>query len=124
MKKIFYWIKNFYRKQLDKNISKISFNDQFILLEDVKNSYEIFWKEIEKISVFKRDLYVVDIICLKIFMINGKGFEINEEMKGWEKFISSLPIHLQQCQNFEEWFSSVAFPAFETNEYYIYKKSM
>jgi hypothetical protein len=80
------------------------------------------WSEVRKVIAFKRDLFVVDLICL-VFVGDTNGMEIHEEMEGWKEVSDSLPTFLAGCQPIHDWFHSVAFPAFATNEVVIFDKS-
>lgn len=82
----------------------------------------IAWQDVVRIEVFKRDLYVVDLICVSLLLRDNKSVEINEEMEGWDSVVDKLPEYLPGCQKFEEWFQMVAFPAFKTNSTVIYQR--
>ena len=81
------------------------------------------WEEIQKITAFKRDLWSVDQICLFIARADETGIELNEEMKGWSGFIQALPQFLPSCKPFENWFQTVAFPAFAANPTELYNRA-
>jgi len=51
-----------------------------------------------------------------------RKFELNEEMNGWDSLVEALPRYLPGFKKSEEWFSDVAFPAFETNLTTLYTK--
>jgi hypothetical protein len=80
------------------------------------------WDDAILLTVFKRDLFAVDRICLEIELKNGESIEIDEEMKGWDSLVQKLPEYLPGCQSFGEWFDVVAFPAFELNETRIFER--
>ena len=48
--------------------------------------------------------------------------EIDEEDLLWEVFVSSLPDRLDGVRPWSEWFTEVAFPAFETKNQTIYTR--
>jgi hypothetical protein len=82
------------------------------------------WKDVITVEAFKRDLYIVDLICLKFLSEDKTTIEIDEEMDGWQSLIENLHEYLPGCQNFSEWFSAVAFPAFKTNFKVIYRSEV
>lgn len=75
---------------------------------------QLSWDSVLEIFVFKRDLFSVDLICIG-FRIDNEGvyFEIDEEMKGYKELESFLITRFKDIK--KEWFTDVAFPAFETN---------
>lgn len=85
-----------------------------------KTLQKIRWTEIKSVYVFKVDAFTVDVICMDFLLKNDKSFEIDERMQGWENLIENLPTYLPGCKSFHEWFTEVAFPAFETNLTQIY----
>jgi hypothetical protein len=53
------------------------------LVEGTLEPLERFqWSEVHRVTAFKRDLFVVDCICLLIVTADGAGIEIDEEMAG------------------------------------------
>lgn len=84
----------------------------------------IAWKDTVRVEAFKRDLYAVDLICLLVLLKDNKAIEINEEMEGFESLAGKLPEYLPGCQEFEEWFQVVAFPAFKENNTVIYQREV
>ena len=82
----------------------------------------VAWKDTIRVEAFKRDLYVVDLICLKLVLRNNKAVEIDEEMEGWDSVVNKLPEYLPGCQSFGQWFTVVAFPAFKPNTTVIYRR--
>lgn len=95
-------------------------NVSFLTIENESGSNSIFWKNVEKVTTFKRDLFTVDMICIQFHLNDGIVFEINEEMKGWDELTKLLPEYLPGCKKWEEWFMNVVSPAFETNLATIY----
>lgn len=80
------------------------------------------WKEVLHIEAFKRDLFAVDLICLRFFSADGRWLEADEEMNGWEHLLEILPFSLAGCRPHKSWFSEVVFPAFETNRTKIFSR--
>ena len=81
------------------------------------------WRDVIRVEAFKRDLYVVDQICLLFIKTDGSELEINEEMSGFGEFVQALPTYLPGCQTFGQWYLPVAIPAFELNLTVIYDRS-
>jgi hypothetical protein len=82
----------------------------------------IAWSEVVCVVAFKRDLFVVDCICLAFAMADGTTTEVNEEMEGWEALTDALPKYLPGSKDWSECFSQVAFPAFATNETVVFER--
>jgi hypothetical protein len=79
------------------------------------------WREVCRATVFKRDLFTYDCICLFLSRSDDTGVELSEEMYGWRQLTESLPQFLPGCMSSEQWFSTVAFPAFASNQTEIYR---
>ena len=82
----------------------------------------ILWPRIERVIAFKRDCYTVDSIRLLIGMAGGEAHELSEDDEGWQDAMAQLPERLPGCLSFEDWFFTVAFPAFEANTTQIYQR--
>lgn len=89
---------------------------------DAATRLQISWGEVQKVAVFKRDLYVVDMVCLLVELPGPRTLELNEEMQGWQAFIESLPQFLVGITPWHEWFLAVAFPAFKANPTLIFTR--
>jgi len=87
---------------------------------DVEPLADVAWTEISEIRAFKRDLFVVDEICLGIGYGKGDYVEVWESDLGYEDFLAALNARLPECAR--DWWSKVAFPAFATNETVLYKR--
>ncbi len=79
------------------------------------------WNKINLVWVYKRDLFVIDLICMWVVTSKTAGLEINEDMEGWDKLLKILPERLPGINN--EWWSDVAFPTFETNSSMVYRNA-
>jgi hypothetical protein len=105
---------------------RISFDEATFTVSPLKDRTDIVrtknWSQVERATAFKRDLMVVDCICLALFLSDERVLELNEEMAGWDIFVESLPSYLPGCMRFDDWFSRVAFPAFATNEMEIFSR--
>jgi hypothetical protein len=92
----------------------------WLSMEYERGELVLAWKDVNKIEAFKRDLYVVDLICLLMVLEDDKALEINEEMEGWTSLVEKLPEYFPGCQKLEEWFLRVAVPPFKPNATEIY----
>ena len=86
----------------------IHFSDGSISTTEVK------WAEVRRVLAFKRDLLLIDLLCLGFETQEGL-IEIDEEMDGWDSIIAALPKYLPGIRNIDDWWISVAKPAFATN---------
>jgi len=80
---------------------------------------KIPWVDIEKIVVYKRDVFAYDLICLFVDF-KGNEIELNEEMDGWDSLLETLPLKLPGALVREDWWEKVAFPPFATNPTLIF----
>lgn len=105
----------------------ISFHADGFAIADLRSrkpeSIVMRWANICRATAFKRDLLTVDCICLYLARADGTGVEVDEEMARWSSFVEALPQHLPGCKPWSKWFSSVAFPAFATNETKVYDRT-
>jgi hypothetical protein len=87
------------------------------------DSSELRWSEIEEVHAYKRDLFATDLICLA-FKKSGtqEYYEVHEEMAGYHDLLEALQSRLPKFTL--DWFSDVAFPAFETKHRIIWKRSL
>jgi hypothetical protein len=93
-----------------------------LTIENETRQTVLRWRDVIRVDVFKRDLYVVDQICLALVDNETSEVEINEEMDGWLSLVQQLPEYLPGCQTFGEWYQPVAIPAFEQNLKVIYER--
>jgi hypothetical protein len=84
--------------------------------------FSIQWSEVDSVVAFKRDIFVYDLICIILRTSDG-ALELNEEMKGWESMIDSLPAYLPGARKSSDWWDQVAHPAFVANLTTIYSKT-
>jgi len=83
----------------------------------------VAWADVQKVGVFKRDLAIVDMLCLVVELPGPSTVELNEEMVGWQGFVEALPHFLTGAKPFHEWFMEVAFPAFETKPTLVFSRA-
>lgn len=88
------------------------------------NSGQLPWETVNRVSVYKRDMLIDDLICLQCEWSHGKVIEIAEDDALWQPLTESLAKHLCGCKPWTEWFTDVAFPAFEANQQVIYQRSI
>lgn len=90
--------------------------------KNVSGNKSFQWDDAIVLTAFKRDLYVVDRICLEFELKDGEIIEVDEEMKGFDALVQKLPEYLPGCKSFDEWFEVVAFPAFKLNATQIFQR--
>ena len=95
----------------------------WLTMENERGERSVMWEQVLSITAYKRDLFVVDRICLVLELADGGGIEVDEEMKGWDSLVQKLPEYLPGCKTLGEWFQTVAFPAFQLNETSIFEKA-
>src|SRR5437762_801327 len=87
---------------------KIKFDASGFAVTRVKGRFlqsrSMAWSEVCSAIAFKRDLLVVDCVCLLLAHDNGTGIEVDEEMEGWAELTQALPAHLPGCKAWEDWF--------------------
>ncbi len=87
----------------------------------IKHVSEITWGAVQYATVFKRDLFAYDLICLQL-KVADDVIEFDEEDLNWAQLVEAMPNHLSGCIQWGDWFTEVAFPAFEAKEQLIFKK--
>jgi hypothetical protein len=105
-----------------KNGGVVADADSLKITSSHGDTSELQWSEVKEVHAYKRDLFTTDLICLA-FKRAGKEeyYEIHEEMSGYHDLLEVLQTRLP---NFTlNWFSDVAFPAFETKHRIIWRRS-
>ena len=114
------------KRRIREQRCSISFDASSIAVVDLSkpegNVFSLRWTDIERITVFKRDIFTVDLICLCADFAGDKGLELDEDMPGWNALIDVLPKQLPGCKRREDWFSTVAYPPFAPNPTEIYRR--
>jgi hypothetical protein len=77
------------------------------------------WSEVQRVVGYKADIFAYDLICIA-FELSDRAVEIHEEMEGYNAVVAELPARFPGMT--EDWWSSVAFPAFATNLTPIWQK--
>jgi hypothetical protein len=98
-------------------------NVSWLTVENEKGQRSVMWDDVISIAAFKRDLFTVDLICLVMTLKNDAAVQVDEEMNGWDSLVQTLPAYLRGCKKYEEWFQTVAFPAFQTNLTVLYERT-
>jgi len=81
------------------------------------------WDQIAAVFAYKRDCFATDQIRLVLGSEgSGKWLEVTEDEPGFDALVKNLPIHLPGCQAADDWFMSVAVPAFETKWTQIFSR--
>jgi hypothetical protein len=90
-----------------------------------KHRHESFirWADVTGVTTFKRDMFAYDLICLKFESSEQEAAEFDEEDVNWQNLMSALPLCLPGCRPWGDWFSEVAFPAFQQNETVLYRRN-
>jgi hypothetical protein len=95
-------------------------DNRIAVIREGKPIDSVLWQRISEISAYKRDLFSVDLICVGIkAQDDGQFLEVHEEMKGFKIFMSTLSTLFTFRDR--DWWSKMAFPAFETNLTILWK---
>ena len=83
--------------------------------------HAVLWSEISSVSAYKLDLITYDDFRLVIDFDNPPNrLDLSEECPGFQEFIQALESQFRFPPN---WWSTVAFPAFKTNETLLYRRA-
>lgn len=91
------------------------------LYKDGTELWRFRWDDVTRIVTYKRDLGIVDLICLDFSIARQNStYPTHEEMQGF----GDLREQMQHCFPTigEHWWSEVALPAFAANEKILYDK--
>jgi len=78
------------------------------------SSFNVTWDEVTSIVAYKRDCFVVDLLCVGI-ETKDLWVETNEEMDSWKSMIDALPNYLPGMPKASEWWERVVQPPFAAN---------
>jgi hypothetical protein len=92
-------------------------------LEGQVGASRLRWADVHSVVAFKRDLYIVDLMCLAFNSGSAGALEVHEEMRGWQDLVDALPDHLPGSTPFPDWWAVVAFPAFAANPTTIFSRA-
>jgi hypothetical protein len=88
-----------------------------------RSTDSIKWDDIGSAEVFKRDCFAYDLVCLQLHTSDGRTVEFDEEDPDWMELMTALPICLPGCKPWGDWFTDVAFPAFETKLQRVFERN-
>jgi hypothetical protein len=88
-----------------------------------RHESSIRWADVTSIKTFKRDMFAYDLICIRLESCEQEYVEFDEEDANWQNLMSALPIRLPGCRPWGDWFSEVAFPAFQPNETLLFRRN-
>jgi len=86
----------------------------FTILQDEKPKVCADWSSVREIFAYKDDLWSYDEICIGFrFNDAGEYYWVGESCVGYREFIENLKEKFPEIRT--DWFSKVAFPAFDRN---------
>jgi hypothetical protein len=94
---------------------------KWLTLENDAGSVSFSWDSVLAVDTFKRDLFAVDCFYLA-FQLPGGWMEVNEEMKGWADFLTTVGSRLPGFPPLESWLWKVSDPAFKSNRTRLWTK--
>ncbi len=88
-----------------------------------KVTHRARWNDVETVTVFKRDLYIVDQICLLLALEGGLGaVQVTESDDGYQAFLTHMEAQLPGILITVEWLLPVMIPAFAPNTRCIFRR--
>lgn len=103
------------------NFGAIGYKNDGFLIKDKDLSVDIKWDDINKIEVYKKDLFTVDLIVMEITH-DEKVLVIDEELSGWFQFILKLKEIFSEIPR--DWDLTIMNPAFEKNYRVLFGKKV
>lgn len=74
----------------------------------------VHWADVKEVFAFKRDIFVVDLICIGFRVSDdGEYWEVDEQMSGYKDVLAAAAKAFPGLDH--GWWEKVAFPPFETN---------
>ena len=82
----------------------------------------VFWSDVREVYAYKEDLFAFDEIRLG-FRIDddGASWTVSESCSGYPGLLAALPLRFPGIRT--DWFSEVAFPAFEAKRTTLWGKA-
>lgn len=81
----------------------------------------IRWRDVERITAYKRDQLSTDLICLDFACVEGDGlYMVHEDLPGYEEMVRTLEATLPLLAG---WWAEVAHPPFAPNATVIYQRT-
>lgn len=96
-----------------------SYGENSVTIQLDNETKTISWDDITLIKAYKIDQYTVDCIVIEIHLAET-FISINDQTTGHMKFMETASSKLANFK--KDWFTVVAFPAFETNLTTIYER--
>jgi hypothetical protein len=96
---------------------------RWLTMENTTGENKVAWSDVVSARAFKRDLFMMDCVCLQFTLLNGTVIEVNEDMKGWKNLLSSLPSVLSGFPEVNSWLGKVTLPPFAVQLTELWKKS-
>lgn len=81
------------------------------------------WADIASVTVFKRDIFAYDLICVQLIVSETAWVEFDEEDTHWAELMKALPLRLPGCRTEDEWYGDVVYPAFAENLHCIFERA-
>lgn len=80
------------------------------------------WESIVKVTAYKADLFVEDLLCLLFETIDGHAIEVNEDMLGFDEFLAALPKKLSKFPERDSWWGNIIENPFKENTTILWKR--
>lgn len=90
--------------------------------ESSRDGVLIFWESIKEIIAYKRDLFTIDLVCLRVYHSNDQYFEINEELIDFDALLDQLPERLRGFPERKMYWGKLIQPAFAENEMQLWHR--
>jgi len=94
--------------------------DSYAGLRGRRESWFMPWQDIIAVEAYKTDNFTYDTIWLRARDHEGNAMAWPDDARGWSEIVAALPRHLPGCATLGEWFTEVAFPAFQANYRILY----
>ena len=66
-------------------------------------SDRVSWCDVRRLDACKRDIYAGELLCLVILAKDGRVYEFNEEMPGWQALGEAIERYLPESLSRAEW---------------------
>ncbi|KIO53574.1 hypothetical protein [Flavobacterium hibernum] len=103
------------------NFGALEYENDGFVIKDKYLSVDIKWDDINKIEVYKKDLFTVDLIVMEITH-DEKILVIDEKLPGWFQFILKLKEIFSEIPR--DWDLTIMNPAFEKNYRVLFEKKV
>ncbi|MEQ8843394.1 MAG: hypothetical protein RIB58_00960 [Phycisphaerales bacterium] len=96
-----------------RRLPKVKTGDDGVSLVDGKDFTTFEWRSVVRIEAFKIDLYTVDCIAIEFTLDDGVRVCMHEDFEGFTSLVKEIERVFDGIP--DEWWTTVAFPAFEEN---------